>query len=361
MVLLSAGRTDQDRSRPGVPRRKHPDQFDLFARLPAATDSAAAGDGGRMPAAVPVADPRPVRPVAQMPADVLVDLLTLHLYGEPPAEPGLVALIEECGKRRERAAVPLLLRTCRRFAGHDRQAPAGEVRAALAALAEIGAAEAGPELVELLERDAFGVSGTVATLSCLAGLRSRPAAGLIRSHAVHPDPAVRQAVCLLAGALARPEDLDAVLPLAADADRQVAKTACLTLGRLGHRPVKAELEALLVRATPLDLPLVVEALVRVADDDTAVVLGRVAERSDEAGRRAVVEALGEIDGPGAATWLVRLARDPKASVRLGVVSALARREPEPATARTLGDLAGDGDPEVRAAAQEALKAFDTDW
>lgn len=296
-----------------------------------------------------------------MPTDALVDLMTLHLYGEPPAEPRLVPLIEECGRRRETAAAPLLLRTCRRFAGHDREAPAAELRAALAALAQIGATEAGHELVDLIGRGVFGVSGTVAALTCLAGLRCRRAADLVRSHAAHPDPAIRQAACLLAGALGRAEDLDAVLPLAADADRQVAKMACLTLGRLGHRAVKAELEALLVRATPIDLPAVVDALVRIADDDTAVMLGRVAERSDEAGRRAVVDALGEIDGPGAATWLVRLARDPKPSVRLGVVAALARREPEPAMLRALGDLARDGDAAVRAAAEEALKATDDGW
>jgi hypothetical protein len=342
-----------------VSRRKHPDQFDLFACSMVVTDHGVS-DTGR-PAAAPSPRARPVRPVAQMPTDALLDLMTLHLYGEPPAEPGLVPLIEECGRRRERAAVPLLLRTCRRFAGHDRMAPAAELRAALAALAETGATEAGHELVDLVEQGAFGASGTVAALLCLAGLRCRRAADLVRSHAAHPDPAIRQAACQLAGALGRAEDLDAVLPLAADADRQVARTACLTLGRLGHRAVKAELEALLVRATPVDLPGVVDALVRIADDDTAVVLGRVAERSDEAGRRAVVNALGEIDTPGAAVWLARLARDPKPSVRLGVVAALARREPGPAVLRALGDLARDGDAAVRAAAEEALKAADDGW
>lgn len=305
--------------------------------------------------------PRPVRPVSELPDDRLIDFLTLHLYGEPPAEPALSDLVEEAGRRRERRAVPLLLRVCRRFAGHDREAPSAELRTALDALARIGDAGAGPPLVELVEKDAYGPSGTAAVLGCLAALRFRPAGGLVRAAARHQEPAVRQAACLLAGALARPEELEQILPLAGDPDRQVARTASLTLGRLGYRPVKPELEALLMRAAPLDLPAVVEALVPVADDDTAVVLGRVAERSDEEGRIAIAAALGAIEAPGAAACLARLARDGKPSVRLAVVASLARHEPDDRVARALGALATDQDAEVRQAAEEALKAFDGGW
>lgn len=311
--------------------------------------------------APPPEPPRPSRPVPDLHGDRLIDFLALHLYAEPPAEPSLLDLVAEAGSRRERRAVPLLLRVCRRFAGHDREAPATELRAAFDALARIGDAEAGPPLIELLEKDAFGPSGTAAALGCLAALRCRPAGRLVRGAARHPEPAVRQAACLLAGALARPEELEQVLPLASDPDRQVARAACLTLGRLGYRPAKPELEALLMRATPLDLPSVVEALVPVADDDTAVVLGRVAERCDEEGRIAIAEALGSIEAPGAVACLARLARDGKPGVRLAVVASLARHEPEERVARALGALAQDPDDGVRGAAEEALKAFDESW
>lgn len=336
-----------------MPRRKHPDQFDLFAERPAPAE----GEAARVPAPAPP-PPRPSRPVADLPEDRLIDFLTLYLYAEPPAEPALPDLVAEAGKRRDGRAVPLLLRLCRRFAGHDREAPATELRLAFDALARIGDAGAGPPLVELVEKNAFGPSGTAAALGCLAALRCRQAGRLIRGAARHPEPAVRQAACLLAGALARPEELDPVLPLAKDPDRQVARAACLTLGRLGYRPAKPELEALLMRATPHDLPSVVEALVPVADNDTAVMLGRVAERCDEEGRITIASALGAIEAPGAVACLARLARDGKPGVRLAAVASLARHEPGERVARALGPLAMDPDGEVRAAAEDALKAFD---
>ncbi|HSK41870.1 MAG TPA: HEAT repeat domain-containing protein [Arenibaculum sp.] len=334
-------------------RRKHPDQFDLFAVRP---ENPAAQPGP------PPVETRPRRALGDLPADALIDLLNLHLVGKPPTVP-LAGLADELGRRREQRAVMPLLRVCRLFAGHDRdrEAPAAELRAALDALAAIGAADAGPPLVDMVEADAFGTAGTAAALACLAALRSRTAAGLIGRLAASPEPTIRRAVCVLAGALARPEELDAIMALATDPDRRVARAACLTLGRLGHRPVKPELEELLVRAAPMDLAAVAQALVPVADDDTAVVLGRVAERSDEAGRLAIVEALGALDLPEAAVWLVRLARDRKPSVRLGVVGALAHREGDDKIAQALGSLAGDADPEVRSAAEEALKAFDAGW
>lgn len=337
-------------------RRKHPDQFDLFAARPPS------------PAAQPEPPPveaRPQRALDDLPADALIDLLSLHMVGKPPAAVPLAALADEVGRRRERRAVALLLRVCRRFADHDgdrgREAPAAELRAAFDALAAIGAADAGPPLVDMVEAGAFGTAGTAAALACLAALRSRPAARLIGRFAVSPEPAIRQAVCVLAGALSWPEELDAILPLATDPDRRVARAACLTLGRLGYRPVKPELEELLVRAAPMDLAAAAQALVPVADDDTAVMLGRVAERSDEAGRLAIVEALGALDLPEAVAWLVRLARDRKPSVRLAVVGALAHREGDDKVAQALGALARDADPEVRSAAEEALKAFDAGW
>ncbi|WP_207477043.1 HEAT repeat domain-containing protein [Arenibaculum pallidiluteum] len=306
--------------------------------------------------------PAPPRGVAELRDDVLIDLLTLHLYGRPPAEPSLTALVEELARRGERRAMPLLLRACRIFADETAGQAAPELLAALGALGRIGVAEAGEPLAGLVSEGRFGPAGTAAAVAALADLRHRGAAGLIPGLAAHPEAGVRKAACRLAAALGRPEDLEAVLPLATDPDRTVARAAALTLGRLGHRPAKGALEELLVRSTPSDLPLVVEALLPVADEDTAVVLGRVAERSDEAGRLAIAEALGQLGQlPAAVAVLGRLARDVKPSVRLAVAAALALHEPDERTGAVLGALARDQDAAVRAAAEEALKAYEAGW
>jgi HEAT repeat protein len=334
-------------------RRKNPDQFDLFAPPPA--------EGTTAPAPAPPPIPRPARAPESLPGEAVLDLLALHLYGVPPDEPALLDLLAEAGRRGDRAAVPLLLRACRRFADRGLDAPPAELAAALDALAALGAAEAAEPVAGLVEAGLLGPGGTAAAAGLLAALRHRPSARLVPALVRDPDPGLREAACRLAGALGRPEDLDLVLGLASDPDRRVARVACLTLGRLGHRPVKPDLEALLVRAAPLDLPQVVEALLPVADADTAVVLGRVAERSDERGRAAIADALGALDAAGAVPVLARLARDAKPGVRLAATAALARHEPDDRTGAALGALARDPDPEVRAAAEEALKAFEADW
>jgi HEAT repeat protein len=306
-------------------------QFDLFSPRP-----------GAEPQAVP-AEPRPVRPIAELPDDMLIDALNLHLFGEPPAEPRLIAALEEVGRRREARAVPFLVRTCRRFAAFDHQHSA-------------------PEVVELVQRNLFGPVSTAAALQCFAGLRTPSAEALIRPGLAHADSRVRVAACGLAGALRRSEAPALLEPLIDDPDRSVAKAARLALGELGYKPVREHLEELLERATPIDIPAVAHALVAVADDDTPILLGRVAERCDETGRTAIVKALGQIDRPQAVTALIRLARDTRATVRLAVAEALSRQE-DPRIPGTLGNLSQDPDQAVRERAIGALKAVDAvgDW
>jgi HEAT repeat protein len=325
-------------------------QFDLFGPRP-----------GAEPQAVP-AEPRPVRPIAELPDDMLIDALNLHLFGEPPAEPRLIAALEEVGRRREARAVPFLVRTCRRFAAFDHQHSAPEVVAALNALAHIGPATAADPVVELVQRNLFGPVSTAAALQCFAGLRTPSAEALIRPGLAHADSRVRVAACGLAGALRRSEAPALLEPLIDDPDRSVAKAARLALGELGYKPVREHLEELLERATPIDIPAVAHALVAVADDDTPILLGRVAERCDETGRTAIVKALGQIDRPQAVTALIRLARDTRATVRLAVAEALSRQE-DPRIPGTLGNLSQDPDQAVRERAIGALKAVDAvgDW
>ena len=89
----------------------------------------------------------------------------------------------------------------------------------------------------------------------------------------------------------------------------------LALGHLGHRPVKGALEDRLNAARPEEVPRIVEALVGVADDETAVALGRVAERAAGVGTRTVImDRLAEFENPVAARWLARLADHPSLAV-----------------------------------------------
>ena len=140
------------------------------------------------------------------------------------------------------------------------------------------------------------------------------------------------------------------------------KSARLALGALGHKPVREPLEELLDRATPIDIPLVAHALIAVADDDTPVKLARAAERCDEEGRCAIVEALGAMEAPTAVAQLIRMSRDSRPSVRLAVIEALGRHDDD-RIVPVLGALTQDTDAMVVEAAEAVLKTFGAspDW
>jgi HEAT repeat protein len=140
----------------------------------------------------------------------------------------------------------------------------------------------------------------------------------------------------------------------------VAAEATLALGHLGHRAAKATLEASLDRAAPVDLPRVLAALRGLADAESAVHVGRAADRMDEAGRLLAVAVLGEIGGPTAVTWLVRRAQDPRSAVRAAAADALGGADDDRAAA-TLARLADDPDAAVRLAARRNLGRRGEHW
>lgn len=340
-------------------KRRETNQLDLFAQrqgtIPPVEPSSVASSG---PSPEPsAAEGVPLRPIGEWPTDHLLDALNLHLYAEPPDDPPLVASIVELGERGEPRAVPLLIRTCRRFAGFDARQPAAEVAAALDALAKIGPASAAVPLIDLIRRGLFSPASTVAALDCFGKLRCRQGADLIPAGLGHEAPIVRQAACALAASLHRREDTKLLEPLLSDPDRGVAKSARLALGALGYKPAREPLEELLDRATPIDIPLVAQALIAVADDDTPVKLARAAERCDEEGRCAIVAALGAMETPNAVAQLIRLSRDGRPVVRLAVIEALGRHEDD-RIVPALGALTRDSDAEVIEAAEAALKSFD---
>ena len=233
-------------------------------------------------------------------------------------------LIEEVARRGDRAAVPLLVGLCRRHAGFDRATAVPEVAAALRALAAIGAAEAAPAILPLVEQGALAPESTAAALGYFAAVGHRPAASLLDHCLEHETPAVRAAACALAAAIGDRDRIDILVSLRTDFYPEVADGALLALGHVGHRPAKFALEARLHAAPAEEIPRIVEALVAVADEETAVSLGRVAERAaDEGVRTAIAEALSAFETRTAARWLARLADDPSPAVRRTVAAGLA--------------------------------------
>ena len=186
-----------------------------------------------------------------------------------------------------------------------------EAVAALKALTAIGAADAAPAMMRLVEQGALGHASAAAALCYLASVRHRPAAALLRPHLDHDEAEVREAACTLAAVIGTYRDFERLLELCKDTSAEVIDAALIALGNLGHRPVKKALEARLETAAIGEIPKLVDALVPVSDEETAVVLGRMAERiSDENVRYVVAEALAELDGRAAVTWLLRLVDGP---------------------------------------------------
>ncbi len=265
-------------------------QLDLFAWRERDGDSAeTAGHGGRPCDAQPArTEPRDV---AAMTREVLLGALEVRFDDPTGDSRDLVPLIAEVERRREATAATLLVRVCRRHAGFDRSRAVPEVGAALKALTAVGAAEAAPAIMRLIEQGALGHASVAAALRYFASVRHRPAAVLLRPHLDHEEAEMREAACFLAAAIGTRSNLERLLELCKDTSAEVIDAALIALGNLGHRPVKKVLEARLQTAPIDEIPKIVDALVPVSDEETAISLGRLVERiSDENVRYVVAEA-----------------------------------------------------------------------
>ena len=119
-------------------------------------------------------------------------------------------------------------------------------------------------------------------------------------------------------------------------------------------PSRRFLESRLQTADIDEIPKIVDALIPVSDEETAVSLGRLVERvSDENVRYIVVEALAGLDGRAAVTWPLRLVDDPCPAVRQVVADALAVRD-DPRKVAALRRLSTDADTKVGETARIAL-------
>jgi len=332
-----------------MPRgRNDPRQFDLLGPPPAAAD-----------ARVVVPVPRPA--AAALDDERLVDALNQHLFGSADRAPPLADLVGEAAARRLTAAVGPLVQLLRRSRGHDLARPTAMPPAVAATLGAIGDDAAGPALAEVATAPLHHAAPTrAAALEALALLGFRPARTAAVAALDDPDSAVRRAACRLAGAIGVATATARLSEIAGTDLPPVAAEATLALGHLGHRAAKATLEASLDRAAPVDLPRVLAALRGLADAESAVHVGRAADRMDEEGRLLAVAVLGEIGGQAAVTWLVRRAQDARTAVRAAAAGALSGIE-GPSVAGVLARLADDPDPAVRDVARRGLRGREDPW
>ena len=321
-------------------------QRDLFAWHEWEGESAEiVGHEGQPCDTLPPAETEP-QEVAAMTREVLLDTLESRFDNPTVDSRGLVTLIAEVERRRESTAVPLLVRVCRRHAGFDRSRTVPEVVAALKALTVVGATDAAPAIICFVKQNAFGQASVAAALRYFASVRHRPAAVLLGPHLDHDEAEVREAACILAAVVGTRSNIERLVELCTDTSAEVMEAALIALGQLGHRPVKKVLESRLQTAAVDEIPKIVDALIPVSDEETAVSLGRLVERvSDENVRYVIAEALAELDGRAAVTWLLRLVDDPSPAIRQVVAEALAARD-DPRKIAALRRLTNHADLEV---------------
>jgi hypothetical protein len=231
------------------------------------------------PPAPPPPDLGETRPAGAMSDGELVEAI------ERGAMSAAMAAMAEAGRRRLAAAVPALAAVCRRFAGFGTERAIPEQAAALAALAEIGGPKAQAAVAAAVARREVQGPGLPLALAAAARLR----AALLRDDCVaflrHPDPAVRAAACRCARQTG--SEVEALLGLLSDPDPRTRIAAACALGRMGRQEARGALARLLETAPSAE---VVDAASGVADDDMAVLLGRVGRARPELAP-AILEAL----------------------------------------------------------------------
>jgi HEAT repeats len=253
------------------------EQFDLFSASPGPTE----------------ADPRgaPIRPAVD-PAAVSDDKLVAALAGAPMRD--CIALAAEAGRRRLMAAIPALDALCRRFAGFGVNRVVPEQAAALDALAAIGGPGARQALARLIASSVVQGPGLRIALAAAARVNANiPAPALLRL-VRNGDPQIRADACRCARS--SPEAVSMLRDLLDDLDSNVRTAAACALGRMGQ----SEIRPLLVRFLRQEPSAeIIDAVAAVADDETIILLGRVARATPQLAV-AALDALDAIDQPRAA-------------------------------------------------------------
>lgn len=221
-------------------------------------------------------------------------------------------LAAEAGRRRLAAAVPALAALCCRFAGFGTRRRILEQVAAIEALATIGGRDAAHAVSNLIERAVVEEPTLPVAVSAAARLGSTLSPDTLRRLLRHAEPGVRADACRCARPL--PDLILILTDLLDDLDRTVAISAASALGRMGRTEARPFLKGML-RDDPSEE--IIDAASSIADEECAVLLGRIA-RSGSALADAALISLENIDdaraaGIAAAIKLSRRCPESKAS------------------------------------------------
>jgi HEAT repeats len=211
-------------------------------------------------------------------------------------------LAAEAGRRRLAAALPALIALCRRFAGFGLERMVPEQAAALQALAMIGGRDAAHAVAEMIERAVVRGPTLSVALGAAARLHATLSANVLRWLLRHSEPGIRADACHCARPL--PELIAVLIDLLDDLDRTVAKAAACALGHMGRVEARPALKGLL-RSEPSEK--VIDAVTSIADEECAVLLGRIA-RAAPGLADAALDSLDSINHPRAGTVAAALRR-----------------------------------------------------
>jgi hypothetical protein len=211
-------------------------------------------------------------------------------------------LAAESGRRRLAAAVPALAALCRHFAGFGTRRPVAEQVAAIEALVMIGGRDAAHAVSQLIERAVVQEPTLPIAASAAARLGSVLSPDVLRRLLRHAEPGIRADACRCARPL--PDLILILIDLLDDLDRRVAISAASALGRMGRMEARPILKDLL-RDDPSEE--IIDAVSSIADEECAVLLGRVA-RSRPALADAALVSLENIDDVRAASIAAAIRR-----------------------------------------------------
>lgn len=206
-----------------------------------------------------------------------------------------LAIIADLGRRKSLAAIPALERLCERFTGFGLNRIIPEQAAVLDALVSIGGRPAAEAVARLISRGALQGPGLTKALRAAAELGSSLPSATLFALLRHDSPEVRAAACGCVGGRSPPAAAQAALELLDDLHANVREAAGCALGRMGRKEAR-DLLALLLRCKPS--AEVIEAIAPIADEESIVLLGRVA-REDSGLCPAILDALDAIDHPRA--------------------------------------------------------------
>jgi hypothetical protein len=198
-------------------------------------------------------------------------------------------LVAEAGRRRLAAAVPALAALCCSFTGFGTRRMIPEQTAAIEALAIIGGREAAHAVSEMIERAVVQGPGLQLAVSAAARLGSVLSLESLCQLLRHAEPRIRADACRCARP--SPELIMLLIDLLDDLNQGVATSAACALGRMGRIEPRGRLKSLL-RDDPSEE--VIDATSPIADEECAVLLGRIA-RSGSVLADAALTSLENID------------------------------------------------------------------